>query len=711
MSEIKTTLKRIVSVSAAAVCLFSALNLPSPDAKNVTAADVMTAFEITEDMQIGWNLGNTLDANTTGRGLDSETSWGCPKATQELMNAIKAKGFNTVRIPTTWFNHVDGDFNIDSQWMARVKEVVDYCYKNDMYVILNVHHEEWINRADFGSAYNEMSTKLKKLWTQIATEFASYDQHLIFEGMNEPRAAGTTYEWYGNIPQSEIDNINKLNKDFVDTVRSISSPYKDTRLLMIPPYCASSDSTRYSVLEIPDDDYVAVSIHAYSPYNFTMNAAVSDHSKFTGSYQSELDGILSGIQKTFIDKDIPVIIGEFGASNFNNTDARCEWAEYYINTTKKYGIPCVLWDNNTVTNEKDPGECHGYIDRSSCQWYSVSEPVIDSMMKVINDDSIVWGSEGKSPVYTHQDMSEGKVLYSNATGQSLDASVKDGNCSDNYAVTLADLDGKDIAVKYTGSEPVGAFMDGDWKNWTEFGAYEVDSDNGIAYFSGASIAKAWSAASTPEHLCFRTNGQTVITGISIIDAASAEIPDPIDKTLKYPIEFGDADRNGTLVISVKGAAGTEANGCVGFMTEEWNQIEWEGKLNDGTYTLEVPMSKFPADVTSAQFQIWWYSNDDIKMDSYKFVSAEQPTTTTTTQPQPTGGNVVYGDANDDGEVSVSDAIFVLQSLADPQNSKYKRTAQGDLAADCYNPGSGVDAEDALAIQLFIADLGALPVVK
>ena len=100
MSEIKTTLKRIVSVSAAAVCLFSALNLPSPDAKSVTAADVMTAFEITEDMQIGWNLGNTLDANTTGRGVNSETSWGCPKATQELMNAIKAKGFNTVRIPT-----------------------------------------------------------------------------------------------------------------------------------------------------------------------------------------------------------------------------------------------------------------------------------------------------------------------------------------------------------------------------------------------------------------------------------------------------------------------------------------------------------------------------------------------------------------------------------------------------------------------------------
>ena len=186
-------IKRVVSISAAALCMMSALNFaPLNDKQVVDAADIKTAFEITEDMQIGWNYGNSLDA-TGGSGLDTETSWGNPKATQEMMDAVKAKGFNTVRLPTTWYPHLDADNNIDPAWMARVHEIVDYAYNNDMYVILNVHHEEWINRADLGTAYNEISTKLKAVWKQIAEEFKDYDQHLIFEGMNEPRAAGTDH--------------------------------------------------------------------------------------------------------------------------------------------------------------------------------------------------------------------------------------------------------------------------------------------------------------------------------------------------------------------------------------------------------------------------------------------------------------------------------------------------------------------------------------
>lgn len=264
----------------------------------------MTAFEITENMKIGWNYGNSLDA-TGGSGLATETSWGNPKATQEMMDAVKAKGFNTVRLPTTWYPHLDSNNNIDPEWMARVHEVVDYAYKNDMYVILNLHHEEWINRADIGTAYDEMSPKLKAVWKQIAEEFKDYDQHLIFEGMNEPRAVGTDHEWWGP-KQDEVDTINKLNQDFVDTVRSVESPYKDTRLLMCPPYCASSDSSMMATLVVPDDDYVAASIHAYSPYGFTMDKTVADHSTFSEAYATELETILNGIRKQFIEKDIPV---------------------------------------------------------------------------------------------------------------------------------------------------------------------------------------------------------------------------------------------------------------------------------------------------------------------------------------------------------------------------------------------------------------------
>ena len=114
----------------------------------------MDAFEITQDMKIGWNLGNSLDA-TGGygyTGLRTETSWGNPKTTKVMIDTVKAKGFNTVRIPTTWYPHLDDNNNIDSEWMARVHEIVDYAVSNDMYVILNLHHEEWVNVDQFTDA-------------------------------------------------------------------------------------------------------------------------------------------------------------------------------------------------------------------------------------------------------------------------------------------------------------------------------------------------------------------------------------------------------------------------------------------------------------------------------------------------------------------------------------------------------------------------------
>ena len=377
---------RFISFSAAAACLLGSLNIAPFEIIEVSAAD-KSAFTITQEMKIGWNLGNTLDSySDTASGLDTETCWGNPKTTKAMIDAVKAKGFNTVRVPTTWFQHLDGSNNIDSAWMARVKEVVDYAIDNDMYVILNLHHENWIDRPDLGSAYDEMKPKFIKVWTQIATAFKDYDQHLIFESMNEPRAKGTDHEWWGP-QQSEVDTINRLNADFVNTVRSIDSPYRDSRLLMIPGYCASSDATMISQISVPQDNFVAVSIHAYVPYDFTMNTAVGDHSTFTESYSASLQQTLDNIRSTFISKNIPVVIGEFGTSNFNNTDARVKWAEAYISTTKSYGIPCVLWDNNVISNPSGAGECHGYLNRSSLTWYSESEPVVNKMMEVLGISS------------------------------------------------------------------------------------------------------------------------------------------------------------------------------------------------------------------------------------------------------------------------------------------------------------------------------------
>ena len=173
MFNLSKTLKRIVSVSAAAVCLITGVHF-TPDSEKVTAdaASGMNAFEITQDMKIGWNLGNSLDA-TGGygyTGLRTETSWGNPKTTKVMIDTVKAKGFNTVRIPTTWYPHLDDNNNIDSEWMARVHEIVDYAVSNDMYVILNVHHEEWVNVDQFTDAtYAEAEKKLSAIWHQTMT--------------------------------------------------------------------------------------------------------------------------------------------------------------------------------------------------------------------------------------------------------------------------------------------------------------------------------------------------------------------------------------------------------------------------------------------------------------------------------------------------------------------------------------------------------------
>ncbi|MBR3970177.1 MAG: glycoside hydrolase family 5 protein, partial [Ruminococcus sp.] len=343
----KARITRFVSGAVAAACLAAGLNF-APFTMEIEAADQLTAFEITEAMQIGWNLGNTLDAYPSKNnvplescGLEAETCWGNPKTTPELIAAVKAKGFNTIRVPVTWFQHVDksNGYKIDEAWLARVKEVVDYCYEQDMYVILNLHHEEpYVNRSTLGADYEELTGYVSSLWKQLAETFKDYDQRLVFEIMNEPRAKGTDHEWWGPTKE-ETDTINKINADAIDVIRATGDDNNDSRLIMIPGYCASSDTSMMSKIVVPDDEYVAVSVHAYSPYNFTMNAEVKDHSTFTTAYATELTSILDGIRKTFGDKDIPVVLGEFSASNYGNTEARVEWAKAYISQTKEMGIP------------------------------------------------------------------------------------------------------------------------------------------------------------------------------------------------------------------------------------------------------------------------------------------------------------------------------------------------------------------------------------
>lgn len=520
--------KRLLAVVSAIIISF-VMGLSPYASCHVKAVDVMTADEITKDMGVGWNLGNSLES--TGASVWQPTditiyeqNWGNPVVTQELITAVKNKGFHSIRIPVTWYEHIskDGNYSIDSAWMARVKEVVNYAYEQGMYVILNVHHEDWINRSDFTTSYNVMSTELKAVWEQIATEFADYDQHLIFEGMNEPRVVGNEFisEWSGNAECYEI--INKLNKDFVDTVRAVPSDYQNTRLLMIPCYAASSYSNVYSSLTVPkatnsidsdndgDDDYIAVSLHAYSPYDFAMGDSTTsytyDHSTFSDTYKRELDTIFNDIRATFTDKDIPVVIGEFSASDYDNVNARTDWAAYFMTSAKQMGIPCLLWDNNiSLANAEGDAnfnysEVHGYINRDDPNlcWYINSEPVVNKLISVSNDSSIVWDSKSHYPLYTHTDYGSGTDI----------------TISDYYINDAIDLlnENTEIAIQYIDSKPKLALMNSEWKGWTEVSPYDLNLTDKIAYFSYESIQNAWDSS---------TNGS--LANIKVIDSNSASL--------------------------------------------------------------------------------------------------------------------------------------------------------------------------------------------
>ncbi|WP_418826545.1 cellulase family glycosylhydrolase [Ruminococcus sp.] len=442
-----------------AMTIFTGLDLGDINAQALSGDTLKNADTeaILEDMGLGWNLGNSLDA-TGGSGLDTETSWSNPKTTQALIDKVKSLGFNTVRVPVSWGKHVSGDnYTIDSAWLARVKEVVDYCYKNDMYVILNIHHDTKSSESASGagyyprsSAYSSSEKFVTSVWSQMAEYFKNYDYHLIFETLNEPRLIGTGYEWWfnkWNIPsevKDAIDCINKLNQKAVDTIRDTGSNNRG-RLIMCPGYDASIDGATVSGFKLPTDisgnkNRIAVSVHAYSPYNFAMNIDTSNGatSTYSSYIKDELKNLFSTLKSNFRDKGIPVVIGEFGSTDKNNTAERVKWATDYTALAKKNKIPCVLWDNNAfaVYNGSSivlNSEYHGYINRKNNTVTSPAKDVIEALMKPygkkadLNCSSSVTIVAGQSKNIGASSSTSGAVLTYKSTTPSICTVDKNGN--------------------------------------------------------------------------------------------------------------------------------------------------------------------------------------------------------------------------------------------------------------------------------------------
>ena len=307
-----------------------------------------TTLQITADMGTGINLTNTLDAQY------NETYWGNPRASLALITAWKKSGFKTLRIPVTWQDHLGKapNYTIDPVWLARVEEVANYAFTNDMYVIIDAHHEAWYQ--PLASNDSVARDKLTKVWTQIANRFKNYGDYLILETMNEPRVFNAPDEWSGGNAQSRA-LINKFNLAAVNAIRNTGGN-NEKRCILIPTYGANGGTNAINDLVIPNNDsLVIVSIHNYAPYSFCLQVPGTS-TWGTTTDKNELTTFFNMIYDKFIKSGRAVVLGEWGAEYKNNTPSLITYYDFYANGAKSKQIATANWINTFDRNKLTWGQ-------------------------------------------------------------------------------------------------------------------------------------------------------------------------------------------------------------------------------------------------------------------------------------------------------------------------------------------------------------------
>ena len=352
-----------------------------PSTVDVDKMTAKTAQEIVDDMRIGWNLGNTLDAWIDGQGgLESETCWQQPKTTKEMFTGLKKAGFNAVRIPITWHNHlIDDKLTVDPAWLSRSKEVVDMAIGEGLYVIINIHHDT-APSEDFeeGRGYypseagKEKSLRfVTRVWEQIAETFNNeYDEHLVFELLNEPRLVGHEREWWydANHPDCAASQkiVNELEEACIATIRK-SGGANAQRFIMLPGYVAQPWAAMADSFVMPSDSAegrLIISVHMYDPWSFAGENP--GEVEFTAEAKAGQKNTFEALNNHFVKNGVPVIIGECGATNKNNLAAR-----YYFETSKRNGLTAFIWDNGSVEVGEDGNvaEHYGFYNRTAQTFY------------------------------------------------------------------------------------------------------------------------------------------------------------------------------------------------------------------------------------------------------------------------------------------------------------------------------------------------------
>lgn len=360
---------------------------------NSTLTEI-SSFDFVRLMKIGWNLGNSLDSTDFRKqGIKTavaditpeelyETMWGNPVTSEETIRTVAEAGFGAVRIPVTYFDHMDENFIISETWLKRVQEIVDYALDNDMYCIINLHHDAgngtWV-KADLGQI-DEIKKNLETVWQQIAKWFVSYDSRLVFESFNEILDADSTWTKAG---KKAYTAVNILNQTFVDTVRSTGGENAH-RFLILKTYAAGIDKDMFEAFVIPEDsaeDKLIVGVHMYVPTPFSYLKFDYDPAN-AGNESKTFYTILADLKTFFIDKGIPAVITEFGARNKNNSYERKEYAREFTSETKKLGIVCFWWDDGGKTKDVKEVTNFALLDRNTNKW--IFPEIVETLVRTAN---------------------------------------------------------------------------------------------------------------------------------------------------------------------------------------------------------------------------------------------------------------------------------------------------------------------------------------
>ena len=413
----------------------------------VCAQEIETANDAVVNMRLGWNLGNTLDSNSgdvsnmwiekwSGRQpSDYETAWGQPITKPELIKMMKDAGFNAIRVPVTWYPHMEAKMDggltwdpvkdpigtkIQADWMKRVHEIVDYVIDQEMYCILNIHHDTgaattaWLVASE--KDYEEQKERFEAVWTQIAEEFKDYDSRLLFEGYNEMldpydswcfSSFGTPSQYNAEVASSAYKAINKYAQSFVDAVRATGGNNAE-RNLIVSTYGACCGEGNWNShlkdplkeMKLPEDlteGHLIFEVHSY-PYIANGLA----------SAKSSVNEIMKGLKTHLEAKGAPVIIGEWGTSDGEDYNKRradvLAFARYFVEQSKSNGIATFYWmglsdgEHRSVPefNQKDLVDAivKGYYGENG--YNDVEMNISDAIEEPIYYD--LWGNCHKSPV-------------------------------------------------------------------------------------------------------------------------------------------------------------------------------------------------------------------------------------------------------------------------------------------------------------------------